>query len=184
MGAEVSRNLILRTQKNGVLASIQQRGLSPSAFSWDEVRSRRAGLLIVSRIVHTETGYFFLFDFQQSVEPAGLLHYCQYSPAETRSVHEGYTGDWDSQRVKVVEWLLNLTREISAPDLWATIESEKQLVSDAVRASEDNTPFTLDEQKRIRIGVHALVASCIAATTRSCSAPVRPGYIGMLMTSE
>jgi len=160
--ADVGKNLILRTQKNEVLAELQARGLSPGEFAWEEVRSKRSDMLMVSQVRHTPTGYYFMFDFQND------LHFCEYSPGEVSSEAKAYSGDWVNERNKAREWLDNVKRETSAPDLWAAIAQERQLVSDASRATDGNAPFIPAEQQRIRAGIEELRTYIL--TTQSLAA--------------
>lgn len=105
---------------------------------------------MISQVRHGPTGYYFMFDFQNGA------HFCEFSPGEDTVEVLAFPEVWSRQFACASNWLAFLKREVDAPDLWAAIGKEKQLVSDAARSDDDNKPFTIEEQKRIREGIEEL----------------------------
>lgn len=146
------KNLVLRSQRNLILQLIQETELTPSEFSWAEVSSTQSPPMLISRLDHAPTGFYFLFDYLQE------KHWVRFSPGKESLVETRYSGDWPNELQAVMRWLDYLKLEHQSPDLWAMIEQERQLMLSATSTDIDNAPFSVEEQRRISTAVNELRA--------------------------
>ncbi len=141
----MAKETLLQTQRNAVLSVLRQEGLEPSDFKWQEAVSRTVEGRMVSVLIHRPSKYSYKFDFVY--EAFRHWHQAIYSPGEESS--QGYSRTFltwkDHLEVIRTEWLPNLKREIEAPDLWAVVSQEKQLVEAASSPKVENTAFTPKE---------------------------------------
>jgi hypothetical protein len=145
---------LLRWQGNEVFQLIQETGLDPSQFSWERVRQGNAE---ISRLVPKETSFHFDFGDAYDSNKRRWLWECRWVPIADRRVEMQVQSDaWPGVLVWVQEWLTVLTKEISAPDLWAALASESQLVRTAAGPFDDNAPFTTPEEIRVAQVIHEL----------------------------
>jgi hypothetical protein len=169
-------NLLLRTQSNDIFQAISVIGLQPGDFSLLTGDSFEVPDLKVSKLVHTHTGYFYLFDFNSHNK-----HVCAFSPGYDNNVDVQYPGNWTFQLNNFRQWLGYLKREIEAPDLWESVLQEKELAQATVDADDSNQAFTPDEVKRIDTGINEIKQYLI--TTQSLNSAqlafvdVRLGYL-------
>ena len=134
----MAENLILNSQKNEVLLTIQDIGLDPSEFQWATWSSNQTKYLMVSTVIHELTEYYFMFDFKDRKQ------FAEFSPGTEAQVEYDYPGSWTFQSVAVRKWLTSLKREIETPDLWAAIGEEKKLAEAASSFEIPNSPFTTE----------------------------------------
>jgi hypothetical protein len=141
----VPSHFLLQSQRNDVFAAIQEAGLNPAEFEWEERTSHRAhGNVPV--LVHRPSHAHFVFDFDFNRAPE--QHVAEYMPGLDRPRDERSSGSWESQLVYVKSWLVYLKREWHAPNLWAELSKQKALfASDGGEVA--NTPFTRAEQAEI-----------------------------------
>jgi len=154
----MQKNLVLRSQKNQIHQLIQETGLAPSEFSWSDIPSTHSPQLLVSQLDHRPTSYYFLFDYLQEE------HWTRFSPGKESLIETRYSGDWANQLHAVMGWLDCVKLETQAPDLWAMVEEERQLMLASTSTDIDNEPFSAQEQLRISTAVKEL-RSYIQATT-------------------
>ncbi|HUV03724.1 MAG TPA: hypothetical protein VMX94_01300 [Armatimonadota bacterium] len=149
------RRLVLKTQKNEVLELIRQLDLDPSEFLWRECDSRKSANLVISKLIHRPTRFYYEFDFHKD------QHWARHSPAKDSAVDYHYPGSWSCQRQCFVTWLQCVKRETQAPDLWTTISEQKALV-EAASAKVPNTPFSTGEQVYIATQLQEVKAYLLA----------------------
>jgi hypothetical protein len=141
----MAKETLLKTQRNVVLSVLRQLGLEPSDFEWHEAESKQVRDRMVSVLIHRPSIYFYKFDFVYA--DRRYWHQAIYSPGEESA--QGYSNkfwEWKNHLGVIrTEWLPNLKREIEAPDLWAAVSQEKQLVEAASSSKVENTAFTKDE---------------------------------------
>jgi len=131
---------------------IEQRGLDPAEFNWQEQSSVKQSAVRVHMLTHSPTGYYFIF------EPFTTgTFYGEFSPGPSR--WQGNTGDasveWDHLcKVFVHKWLGSLKQELTAPNLWEGISEQRKVAEVASSPQTGDTPFTREEQEYIagRIG--------------------------------
>lgn len=140
----MSKGHLLRSQTNAVLELIQAAELQPSDFSWREETSGRTGKA-VPVLEHTPTGYYFKFE----IHPSNRDHACEFSPGEDIRVSFQYPGSWEGLLNYLSLWLLNLKREIEAPDLWSAVSKERALV-EAANRDDSNRSFSPQELQQIK----------------------------------
>jgi hypothetical protein len=96
----------------------------------------------VDVLVHTPTGFHFKFDVQQ---PRGSL-WAFYNPGPEGVPRRDHAGGWDQVWAYFGRWLGQVAEEHAAPDLWATLRQQADVI---VGEAVANTPFTLDEQAQV-----------------------------------
>ena len=140
------KETLLQTQRNAVLSVLRQEGFEPSDFEWREAESSWSDSWMVPVLVHRPSVYSYKFDIADEGGIKG--HQAFYSPGGESPQVQPSRGffEWkDHLEVISTEWLPNLKREIEAPDLWAAVSQEKQLVEAASSPKVENTAFTKEE---------------------------------------
>lgn len=146
---------ILQSHKNGFLDIIRINNMDPSEFitKYETLESRDAFVL---KAVDTP----FLFAVSRSEYEFDSYSYCytKFKPGF------GY-GYWETppnNSIKVMYQMFNdwirdelnpYIKEIEEPDLWAQIQSQTPVVSDAPVGSDDREPFTQPEQAQLRMAI-------------------------------
>jgi hypothetical protein len=125
-----------------VLEVIQSAGFDPREFTWEEGPGW-------DNFVHLPSGYGFLFSQE------GTLHRGAFQPGEEAVSERTGLVSWSQLLPAIPRWLNLVRREIEAPDLWAEVERERELVGEAVPEIE-NTPFTPEEQRQVAAGLNEL----------------------------
>ncbi|MBU1170590.1 MAG: hypothetical protein KKD44_13590 [Proteobacteria bacterium] len=106
---------LLKSQKNDILTLINRLGLEPGDFSWVDTPSELNPDKIISRLKYKKTEFFFAFEMD------GEVHYAVFSPARESTIGSDYPGTWDRQKICFSNWIKNIIKEESAPDLWKTL---------------------------------------------------------------
>ncbi len=137
---------LLRTHKNRVLKILQKRGLEPANFSWKQRQIPDTRFpppykaIIVPRLEYIGGEYYFQF------EP----YSCTFSPGQRQIVQHKSDVRADDQAVILVEqWAYFLSREITAPDLWAEMEKYKTSISLTPAEQIVNEPIPANEVEKI-----------------------------------
>ncbi len=161
----MSDNRLLRTQRNDVFRTIRKAGLNPLDFKFSEkemTQNDGSGSLggvrtdLCHQVIHEPSGYGCLF----------ALYTVYFSPGDFSLHANQRVLDWDQSISAVSAWLRNLKREIDAPDLWASLTQEMELLG--LESSEaSNAPFGLEEQAQIKraideIRVYITSTYCLA----------------------
>ena len=143
---------LTRRQKNAVLEAIRSAGLDPLDFDWQEVAStvtqRGSGSppFTVERLYHRPTEYWFCFDVENR---RGWL-WAIFTPGregvrQRENVQDNFAAVWSY----FVDWLGRLKQEHDAPDLWAELENQRDLMIGEAPEEVENTPFTQQEKAQI-----------------------------------
>lgn len=146
------------TQKNALLDVIRAEGLDPQDFSWEEVLSSAtlvgAGRqpYTVERLLHRPTGYWFKFDVDAN--RSGSL-WAEYLPSSEGSARSDHAGSWAYVFGYFQEWAGRVAREHQAPNLWAEVGRERELVAPP-QADENNTRFSAQELALVRMQLREL----------------------------
>jgi len=150
-------NLVLLTsQKNQVLRLVKDSGLDPFNFEWSEILSERSIVPelfsgdTVSMIEYKDSDFCYVFDFKNG------KHYAEFSPGKETQTEHQFPGNWDLQIAYVEKWLNYLNREISEPDLWASLANSRLDCTLNIDPQEDNKPFTFTEVNQITTGVNEM----------------------------
>jgi len=141
--SQTEKQLILPTQKSQVFSCVQESGLIPSDFEWEEYDSKESPGLKVSRLFHRPTGFYFIFDFYED------HHFGVWSPTEYNTIGLAKTDTWGFQFDRVKGWLKYVKREIEEPDLWEALSQETKLAEVASSSETTNSPFTPEELQYI-----------------------------------
>ena len=137
-------NPLLRSQKNNVFAVIQSAGLNPSDFAWVEWGSRFGGGYTVPVLLHSSSGYSFQFDRHPQKGQC-----VSFSPGDGKFEESEIVSQWYQVVDRLEYWLKCLEAEVTQPELWETIVSEKRLITNVQPGASDDAPFNRDELKRI-----------------------------------
>lgn len=143
--------LLLTSQRNAVLLAVREAGLDPRDFAWTMVSSK-LGAEAVSRLRHTSSGYYFIFDFK------GEKQYAIYSPGDEVAATEQFPGDWKNQLHYCRLWLSYVKRETEAPDLWTALAQSADVIADVTSPLISRDLFTTDEQSHIRVVLNDVAA--------------------------
>lgn len=141
MGEE---RLLLRTLKNEILEVITLLELNPSDFEFHRIKSSLVNGCVVSKMYHKPTKYYFTFDFDRHSN-----HYIIYFPTEEGKKYTKLENSMEIVKARLLDWLIVIKREISVPDLWATIIDEKKLFEVVSGVGLGNELFTDTQQKYI-----------------------------------
>ena len=140
---------LLKTQKNDILILIRESGLDPMEFVWEENAEvdefDDSVTNHFNRLVHKPSGYMAAF----------IKRFIFYSPGQESPIENGTKIDWIGKLSVVRLWLSNLKREVEAPDLWASLSQEQELLS-LEPAEATNTPFTPDEQRQVKQAIEEI----------------------------
>ena len=106
---------LLQTQKNQVYEAIEDAGLSPSMFRFNDPIDPDGTTYL--RFKKSD----YRFDFANSRDGG---HFARYLPGYDTPYEDQSAGTWTSQLVNVRRWLGYLMRELEAPDKWKLLEEE------------------------------------------------------------
>jgi hypothetical protein len=133
-------HVLLRSQRNDVLAAIVEYGLDPHDLEWGQRISPRSGN--PSPVLqHTPTGSYFAFEFH------GGGHWCEYAPADDRPTGVENAGTWPHVMSAVIRWLSYVKREYEAPDMWGELRRGRDMIE--APTAVENTPFTRTEKETV-----------------------------------
>ena len=127
---------------------IQKMGLNPAEFEWTtETRPiTGGGTYIVSKLVHTQSKYWIFFDTTRTVFSPGAS-----KRTDDSVVLSGYLGGELNSRLESAGlWLEYLKREITAPDIWATVRQERAIAELTAAPNLDERQFDSHERESIR----------------------------------
>lgn len=154
--------LVLKSQRNQVLEEVKTFHLDPSQFKWTEQELEHVPMCadeaIVSRLVHTPTGYYFQFDMRGAPS-----WWATYSPGDQSPEEHLACSDWDNDmfRRRFRDWLKYLKREVESSDLWADICKETRLMQAATQDYGPGEHFTPEEQSQIVDAIEEIKLSII-----------------------
>jgi hypothetical protein len=131
------------TQRNDVLAEIEDVGLDAAHFEWSDFEARR--LEAIDVLVHRpSTNVRFAFHFLENGN-----WYLNWQPGAQGPTDRRSPGPyWRDVLPHVGQWLETVRSELEAPDLWAEIGRAREAVSE-LPPNVQNTPFNPDEQRQI-----------------------------------
>ena len=127
--------------------------LEPRDFGWSEIESLSSSgkSFLVDRLTHTPTGYHFTFD---TFEGEAFPYYFPNIDQATTN-YPGPVDTWEKVFSHVTSWVLILKNEIIEPDLWAASHDDKKLIAASIDDLQ-NSPFTTQEQQRIKVAIDEL----------------------------
>jgi hypothetical protein len=131
---------LLRVQRTQIFQLIENYELNPEEFLWDFM-SKQTRDLATPILSHTPTRYFFHFDMRYEA------HYARFSPGRDKTVEEQYPRTWSNQIDCFIKWLIELRREIEAPDLWGIFEESGPLLEG--QNDFENSPLSPEEIENI-----------------------------------
>jgi hypothetical protein len=152
-GAGVADLPLLNSQRNEVYRLIERFGLQPGDFEWSVRPSPEGDGVTVDVLVHSSTGYSFIFDTNRRRVDLGIggdrLSFLNPGPEHPHVRSEDF--GWEGQRDSFVIWLRVVEREASTESLWDRLDQEP-LRTLAV-AKLNNERLTRDERRAVDAGV-------------------------------
>jgi hypothetical protein len=137
----MSRPLLLLTQKNELFKLLRSFDLPLNDFVWETPEGHFG--VSIPRLTHSPSGLYFEILFSE-----GFLKSVTYFPGPSGSKWHGQVRDWNGVMRDAEVWARFLKREVSVPDLWASIQSEREFMSGGSIAIA-NSAFDKNELKRI-----------------------------------
>jgi len=140
---------LTRIQKNAILPILIKHHLNPADFKWEQFVTTEPKLFadgagwsnakfLASKVIHSPTGYYFVFGAYITIR----------NPGTTRKhAEDPHKNNWQTKLENFETWLLKLSEEIEAPDLWASVGQERALANAASSAETDNNPLNQQEQE-------------------------------------
>ncbi len=103
----MNNRVLLKSQKNEILAILLDHGLPLSLFRWLETPSDLNPDSIISRLACLRNDFYFSFEMQ------GDSHFSIFSPSLLSLIGTDFPGTWEAQRLCFSKWL----RLLSGSDL-------------------------------------------------------------------
>ena len=138
---------LLKSQANRIFDLLAATGWEPSDFEWQDALGPYSKT-VVSRLVHTPSGYYFIFD-------NAIGFYSKCSPGDQTLIQVQNANSWQTQVKFFAHWLSSLRRETESPDLWGAISQEAQLLESAA-SDASNVSFTVEEKLYIVQGINEI----------------------------
>jgi hypothetical protein len=133
--------LILPTQKNELFELLRTNNLPMDQFAWEGPEGHFG--VSITRLAHSPTGLYFEILFSQ-----GFLKSITYFPGPSGRKEYGEANFWNDVMRNAEHWVRVLKRELSAPDLWASIQTEREFMSGGP-VTAANSVFDQNEKERI-----------------------------------
>jgi len=137
----MSSPLVLTTQRNELFHLLDENKLPISQFRWEPDGSQFGSSW--ARLVHVPTGLYLEARFQE-----GFLSSIDYSPGPNGRREYLQVRQWPDVMRAARLWAEGLKRELSAPDLWASVQAEREFMAGAP-TSASNSPFDQQEKEQI-----------------------------------
>lgn len=141
---------LLQSQKNEVFLAIREAGMDPAQFKLHE----RADFY--PQLVHEPSRYSFAFG----------PDYASFNPGSETQSQVVNKLNWTGKLSILRLWFTYMQREIEAPDLWGSLAEERELMG-AEPTEAVNTPFSKEEQGKIRLAVDEIRAYITKAQSLS-----------------
>lgn len=139
---------LLKSQSNEVYLALAKKGFKASDFAWEEVDSLNYDKRKSALLRHTSSQYYFVFDNHGK-------YYYQCSPSYQSIFESSQRDSWKGLMSSFNNWVDYLSREVNAPDLWAELPSETELV-ESTSTENDNSKFNEEESKLIADGMEEI----------------------------
>lgn len=140
---------LLKSQKTEIFDLIEVNGLSPLQFEIIFIPNNYNSALSITKLLFKGTDYYFTFSFQQEE------HYSTFCPGDEKYVEEEHSGDWETQKDAVINWLSYLKREINTPDKWQRLIDESENLK-LMKYNEDSIKFNASEYLEIKSKINLL----------------------------
>ncbi len=141
---------LLTSQKDTLYDLIEKRGLSPTQFEFSDNRSAY-GSGISTWLHFNNSEYAFRFDsFDNSPMPS-------FCPGQNSFNENGHARLWNDVLAHFTSWLINLKREINAPNKWERLE--KEIAGIKINFSNDQDKFSAHEYEELKAKTETLKQS-------------------------
>jgi hypothetical protein len=137
----MSSPLILPTQKNELFELLRTNNLPVNQFGWETPEGHFG--VSIPRLAHSPSGLYFEILFS-----GGFLKSVTYFPGSNGRKGYVQVGDWNGVMRNAELWAAFLKREVSVPDLWASIQTEREFMSGGPITTA-NSAFGQNEKERI-----------------------------------
>lgn len=164
----MNSRILLKSQRNEILALIKDHDLDPALFSWVEVPSELNSDFIISRLLYKDSNFFYSFEME------GEVHSAIFSPSEQSYVGSDYPGTWEKQKKSFSKWLYYLKKEEDEPDLWSAISPKGKPKEPAyvVTGPSEKSPDTQEMDNRL----NELLKQQFHPGTKRPTTPIRRYY--------
>ena len=143
---------LLQSQSNEVLEAIQEAGLNPSEFKFvgsPDPEMDNTGEWYTPdyypQLFHSSSRYWFLFGND----------FAKYTPGSESIEQTDSKINWLGKIAAFRRWLGYLKREVEAPDLWAALAQEQEMLG-AEPAEAINAPFSAEEQVQVKRAIEEI----------------------------
>lgn len=137
---------LLQSQKDQIYELIEEEGLSPNLFHFEEPTTYDASTYL--RLKNSD--YYFQFAENQSGS-----HFAIYSPGEGIYEEKQNPGSWPLQLNYVRRWLRNIDRELKTPNKWDLLAKEMANV-DFKDIKYNDSKFTYQEYELLEKNIEDL----------------------------
>ena len=174
------RPVLLTTQKNDLFLRLQNKGFPPEDFILTEDGSS-ANLKHRSAIYGCtiSVGSFLASGAMGALDTYTVPFHLFYSPGRPLLQEDHYYSHWGNLLNGFMDWIDCLATQLQAPDLWATVSGDMQLIR--VAAYQDTQSFTPDEQLQVKKALKEIKAYLIKSHnlsgTRLAAVEARLNYL-------
>jgi hypothetical protein len=151
-----------KLQRNAVFRTVEAGGLDPHDF---ELSEETRGIALTHKPtgahlrVHDPRGVAMLEDVavmltRRRSHPVGAPVVQATLP--DGPVRRGRLASWDNVPDAVETWISELAEELATPDFWSTLGSMPRMADAFSQGSDDNSPFTIQEQEAIEERIAAI----------------------------
>ena len=140
------RRSLLTSQKNDVFELVGRTGFAPASFEWSEVETQYPRGALVDVIRFRDSKWFCAFGFNDGGLPFDPTRVTLISPGRTNNVEAIGSSEWTEQIGAVAQWLNNLRRETSQPNLWDVV-ADTPAIDDLAQADIPTDPLTREQQR-------------------------------------
>jgi len=144
---------ILKQYRNLLLQIIQEKGLNPQIFKPEEIEYEDHTSFVITLI---DSPMKFIVRSHANNYHSFIWAYTYFEPRFHMADTSSFV-DVKGLRATFEDWLENHVKlyiyELSEPDMWERVESQKPLIKGVEISQEDTTLFSEDEKIRIRMSL-------------------------------
>src|SRR5579872_1938750 len=134
-----------KTRRNEIISHWRRIGFDDGEFQFDEVPYNER--FLCTRLVHVPTGYEHVFGHLSGIHGHGFMS--KFTPVE-QDGSGSHRADTQAEQIAFAfKWLAVVKKEHEAPDLWAAIAQERELLTGEDTEAVGATLFSGDEQQAI-----------------------------------
>ena len=133
---------LLKSQRNKIYELIEQNGLSPSMFAFNE-DEKSTGERRIYILLMKNSEFFYRLRYAGSNRWSA-----NHCPAKVD--YEEYSGEyeWLGQMLRLNDWLKYVLRELTIPDRWLRLQTEMEGIS--ITNDDDSDKFSFQEYEKLK----------------------------------